>query len=72
MTSEKITEIKLQYPAGTRVMLEQMAPDPRPIPPGTKGTVDHVDDIGQIHCTWDDGRFLAVIPEVDKFHIVTD
>lgn len=72
MTSKEIKETKLQYPAGTRVMLDKMAPDPRPIPPGTKGTVHHVDDAGQIHCDWDDGRYLAIIPGVDEFHIVTD
>lgn len=69
----KVNDIKLQYPAGTRIVMDQMEPkEPRPIPPGTKGTVHHVDDIGQIHCDWDNGRYLAAVPEVDKFHIVTD
>lgn len=71
MASAKVNEIKMQYPAGTRIVLEKMAPDPRPIPSGTTGTVHHVDDAGQIHCDWDNGRHLAVIPEVDEFHAIT-
>ena len=69
MASTKVNEIKQQYPAGTRVVLDKMEPnEPRPIPIGTKGTVRRVDDAGQIHCDWDNGRHLAIIPEVDEFH----
>lgn len=56
------------YPPGTRIELDEMVDDPRPIEAGTQGTVEFVDDIGSIHTEWDNGRFLAVIPDVDKFH----
>lgn len=69
LSQKEIQEIKTGYPCGTRVMVDLMAPDPLPIDPGTIGTVDHVDDIGQIHCTFDNGRVLALNPEVDQFHI---
>lgn len=42
--------------------------DPRPIPPGTKGIVQFVDDAGTLHCKFDNGRTLGVIPDVDQFH----
>ena len=42
--------------------------DPRPIPPGTKGIVQFVDDAVTLHCKFDNGRTLGVIPDVDKFH----
>ena len=41
------------------------------VPPGTRGTVDHVDDAGQIHPKWDNGRTLAIVPEVDSFRKLT-
>ena len=44
--------------------------DPQAVPPGTKGTVKFVDDIGSIHCHWDNGRSLVVIPGEDSFHMI--
>ena len=35
---------------------------------GTCGTVQFVDDAGTLHCKFDDGRTLGVIPDVDQFH----
>ena len=34
-----IAGVKAMYPAGTKIVLDSMGDDPRPIPPGTKGTV---------------------------------
>lgn len=58
---------KEMYPKGTRTEVISMENDPRPIPPGTKGTVDVVDSIGTIHCTFDNGRSLGLIPGEDSF-----
>ena len=55
------------YPKGTRIEVISMENDPRPIEPGTKGTVDFVDSIGTIHCTFDNGRKLGLIPNEDQF-----
>ena len=60
--------MKLRYPEGTRIVLDRMGDDPRPIPPGTKGTVIHVDDIGTVHCSFDNGRQLGLVPGEDSFH----
>ena len=38
-----------QYPPGTRIELLGMEDPFSPIAPGTRGTVDHVDDAGQLH-----------------------
>ena len=64
--------MKERYPAGTRIMLLQMGSDPRPVEPNTKGTVVAVDDIGTIHCDFDNGRSLGVIPGEDSFRTLTD
>ena len=64
-------QYKALYPEGTRIELQIMGSDPRPIEPGTRGTVDHVDDLGTIHCTFDNGRRLGIIPEEDSFRVLT-
>ena len=67
---ETVERYKKQYPAGTTVMLDAMPDDPYPVPAGTLGTVTAVDDAGQVHIRWRNGRSLAVIPGHDSFHIV--
>ena len=57
---------------GTRIVLDKDMNDPQPILKGEMGSVDFVDDIGQIHMKWDNGRTLALIFGVDEFHIVSD
>ena len=41
------------------------------VPPGSRGVVDHVDDIGQIHMKWENGSSLALNVEEDRFDIIT-
>ena len=64
--------IKSEYPPGTRILLSSMSDPFAPVPPGTKGTVEHVDDAGQIHMKWDKGRSLALISGEDSFRKLTD
>lgn len=63
----KIERTKQQYPPGTRLELQEMEDPYSPVRPGTRGTVEMVDDMGSIHMKWDNGRTLAVIPGVDQF-----
>ena len=65
-----VKRMKDTYKPGTRIMLDCMGDDPRPIPPGTKGTVRTVDDIGTVHCDFDNGRHLGLIPGEDSFHAI--
>lgn len=60
------------YPPGTRIMLLQMGDDPHPIEPNTRGTVTVVDDMGTLHCNFDNGRQLGIVPGVDSFRRLTD
>ena len=63
---------KTMYPQGTRIELNFMNDPFHPVPSGTRGTVDHVDDMGQIHMRWDNGRTLALVPGEDSFRKLTD
>ena len=69
-TPREAAEIRLQYPPDTRIELELMV-DAYAVSPGTRGTVDHVDDMGSVHIKWDNGRTLAAIPGVDSFRKLT-
>lgn len=62
---------KEQYPKGTRLELISME-DLQAVPPGTRGTVQFVDDIGSIHMNWDNGRTLALVPKEDSFRKLTE
>ena len=59
--------LKKAYPSGTRIVLNSMGNDPRPIESGTRGTVAVVDDIGTVHCEFDNGRSLGLIDGEDDF-----
>lgn len=58
--------LREEFPKGTRVELVEMNDEYTKIEPGTKGTVDYVDDIGTIHMSWDTGSSLGVAYGVDK------
>lgn len=47
-----------------------MNEDPDPVPAGTEGVIDRVDDLMQLHVRWDNGRALALIPGVDQYEIL--
>ena len=63
--------LKSMYPPGTRVLLIQMGDDPRPIEPNTRGTVVAVDDMGTVHCKFDNGRQLGMVYGEDSFRRLT-
>ena len=67
---KRIESIKQRYPEGTRICVDSMGDDPRPIEPGTKGTVIWGDDIGTVHCNFDYGRRLGLIVGEDSFHVI--
>ncbi len=64
--------LRERYPAGTRIRLNHMDDPYAPIPDGTVGEVQYVDDGGNIHMIWKNGRTLSLIDGVDDFTIITN
>lgn len=69
ISKEKLDFIKKRYPIGTRIKLDYMD-DPYAVPSGTFGTIDYIDDEGQIGVSWDNGSSLSLLYGVDKFEVV--
>ena len=61
-----------EYPSGTRIMLLSMGNDIHRVEDNTRGTVIAVDDIGTLHCKFDNGRALGIIPSEDSFRKLTE
>lgn len=67
---KKIDRIKSLYPVGARVKLLEMKDDPFPVPSGTEGVIDYIDDIGTLHVRWSNGSGLGLIVGVDDFAVL--
>ena len=68
--NESVNQIKQKFLTGTRIELIGLEDAYTKLKPGDTGTVDFVDDIGQIHIKWDTGSKLALIPGEDSFRIL--
>ena len=67
---QELAALREKYPPGTKIILHHMN-DPYPVPDGTVGMVEYVDDGGNIHVAWSNGRMLSVIEGVDDFSKAT-
>ena len=63
--------LRKMYPKGTRVECINMEDPYSPVPPGTRGTVTHVDDMATIHVRWDSGSSLGLVYGEDSFRRLT-
>ena len=63
---------KAEYPSGTRILLLSMGNDIHRVRDNTRGTVIAVDDIGTLHCDFDTGAMIGIIPGEDSFRKLTE
>ena len=68
----QLEALRERYPAGTLIRLNRMDDPYAPVPPGTVGEVQYIDDAGNIHMIWQNGRTLSLIEGADDFTIITN
>ena len=69
---DELKALRERYPAGTIIRLKHMDDPFAPVPSGTVGVVQMVDDGGNIHMIWQNGRSLSLIDGVDDFEVISD
>lgn len=68
---QQLLALRERYPAGTIIRLIHMDDPYAPVPPGTIGEVQMVDDGGNIHMIWQNGRSLPLIESEDDFEVIS-
>ena len=66
----EVERLRERYPVGTKIRLRHMDDPFAPVPAGTIGEVALIDDAGNIHMKWENGRSLALIEGVDDFTVI--
>lgn len=74
MNRKKVKEIKALYKKGDTLRLTKDLIDLGKVryKAGTTCIVNHVDDIGTIFPTWEDGGGLGIVPEEDEFEKISE
>lgn len=72
MNNPRLSRLRALCPPGTRIELTADIQDPyTPIPAGSCGYSQGVDDAGQIMMSWDCGSSLSLLPG-DQFKVVRE
>ena len=71
ISKAELEMLRKEFPKGTRVKLIQMEDPYTKLKSGDLGTVNHVDDMGTIHVSWDCGSSLGVVYGEDVCRKVT-
>lgn len=69
-TEKEIEDLRRKYPKGTKVRLLKMENDPLPVPVGTIGVINGLDDTGSLLVSWQNGSSLNVLYGIDLIEVV--
>lgn len=69
-TEKELERLRREFPAGCRVVLDEMDDPYTKIPVGAQGVCRGVDDAGNIMVSWDCGSGLSVAYGADRAHRV--
>ena len=61
-----VESVRRRFPAGTRVELVRLNDPYSKLQSGDRGTVEFVDDVGTVFCSWDRGSCLGVVYGEDE------
>ncbi len=68
-TTAEVKAIRKAYRKGTRIECLNDTDHYHPIEPGTTGSVEEVDAMGNIYIRWDDGRRSSMMVDRDTIRI---
>lgn len=68
---EEVESLRAEYPKGTRISLVKMDDPYSKLQPGDRGTVNFVDDAGNIDVSWDIGEGLSIAYGEDECRKLT-
>lgn len=69
-TEKELKRLRREYPAGCRIVLDEMNDPYHKMPAGLQGTCRGVDDAGNVMVSWDNGSSLNIAYGADKCHRV--
>lgn len=72
MTVEKewLDFLRDQYPKGSGIRLSQQRDALSPVEPGSRGRLEYIDDEGQFHVRWEDGKETVLAIGKDRFQVL--